>query len=89
MTTLHTLSHPRFLETCLSLIRPGDALLLIEDGVYLLGSHKLPDNIPLHALIDDARTRGLQARLESFVTPVDFPGFVTLVCQYDKLVNWI
>ncbi len=98
-TVLHTLNRPGYrdvpLRTCLALLRPGDALLLIEDGVYAAVDtpgnrelwHGLPERVACHVLAPDVHARGL-SRLQSVFTPVDDAGFVDLVCHHDKTVNW-
>lgn len=99
MATLHILSHSPFtdsrLGSCLRILGSKDALLLCGDAVYALqdGSAQrqalelMPDSIALYALDEDVQARGLvqPARL----TLVDYPAFVALSCQYDKVNTWL
>ena len=99
MATLHILSHSPFtdsrLSSCLRLLGSQDALLLCGDAVYALeaGSAQrqsfelMPESIALYALDEDLQARGLAhpARL----TRVDYPAFVALSCQYDKVNTWL
>ena len=99
MATLHVLSHSPFtdsrLSSCLRLLGSQDALLLCGDAVYALqaGSAQrqalelMPEAIALYALDEDVQARGLvqPARL----TLVDYPTFVALSCQYDKVNTWL
>jgi tRNA 2-thiouridine synthesizing protein B len=95
MATLHVLSHSPFtdsrLSSCLRILGSQDALLLCGDAVYALqaGSVQrqalelMPEAIALYALDEDVLARGLElpARLDL----IDYPGFVALSCQYDKV----
>jgi tRNA 2-thiouridine synthesizing protein B len=99
MATLHVLSHSPFtdsrLSSCLRILGSQDALLLCGDAVYALqaGSAQrqalelMPEAIALYVLEEDMQARGLapSARL----TLVDYPGFVALSCQYDKVNTWL
>lgn len=97
MTTLHVLSHSPFADTrlssCLRLLGVADGLLLCGDAVYAL----LPGSAPLaileqrkprlYALQEDLQARGLRAGDE--VTPLDYPAFVQLTLQYDRVNAWL
>lgn len=99
MATLHVLSHSPFtdnrLSSCLRILGSQDALLLCGDAVYALqaGSaqrqtlERLPEAIALYALDEDVHARDLAhpARL----TLIDYPAFVALSCQYDKVNTWL
>ena len=99
MATLHVLSHSPFtdsrLSSCLRILGSQDALLLCGDAVYALQNDSaqrqalelMPESIALYALDEDVQARGLvfPARL----TLVDYPGFVALSCQYDKVNTWL
>jgi tRNA 2-thiouridine synthesizing protein B len=99
MATLHVLSHSPFtdsrLSSCLRLLGSQDALLLCGDAVYALqaGSAQrqalelMPEAIALYALDEDVQARGL-AHPER-LTLVDYPAFVALSCQYDKVNTWL
>lgn len=99
MSTLHIVSSSVFrteaLQRAIQLARSGDAILLIEDGVYgatdapatktLLSA--LQSDVALHVLAEDLAARALPARLAEFVE-VSYAGFVDLVCQHTNSVNW-
>lgn len=97
MSVLHTVNKPATasaIPACLRLIRPGDALLLIEDGVYAAVDNPqnrelwqaLPADIRCHVLENDIRARGVDPAPP--FTAVDDAGFVDLVCHHDKTISW-
>jgi tRNA 2-thiouridine synthesizing protein B len=93
MTTLHLVARSPArsdaLEACLRSMAPGDALLLIEDGVYgALPDQSGPDEGACHVLEEDVRARGLEGRLRSGVTLVDYAGFVELVAAHERTLSW-
>ena len=95
MSCLHTISgspHTGLLDTCLSMLRPGDALLFLEDGTYYCA---IPDklasintDIELFALKEDMLARGTTDRCAKEVKLVGYSGFVQLCCDFDKIVSW-
>jgi tRNA 2-thiouridine synthesizing protein B len=97
MMTLHTLnrapSHAALLTDCLNACHRGDALLLLEDGVYcalnsLETPLQLPDDVSCFALEADVAARGLSGRLLANVTLVDDAGFVQLCCDHARSISW-
>ena len=102
MSTLHTVNRSPFehgaLESCLARVRPGSAVLLIEDGVLgaLDGSRFAPRlgvlaaaGVELFALGPDLAARGVEpARLAPCVGVVDYAGFVDLACRFARTVAW-
>ena len=99
--TLHTVNRSPFehgaLEGCLARVRPGSAVLLIEDGVLgALAESRfadrlaaLSDEVEFFALGPDLDARGIEAaRLTPFVEVVDYPGFVALACRFARTVAW-
>ncbi len=95
MSCLHTISRsPKFqlLETCLSVIGKGDALLFIEDGIYHCTSQGLLETIdastPVFALSDDMKARAVLVKIDDSVEAIDYHRFVELSCDYDKVVSW-
>lgn len=93
MSTLHIVTTSPFrtddLRRCLSLATPGDAILLIEDGV--IGANRpelenLPD-IACFVLLADLAARGLQLEYAD-MTSVDYAGFVDLVGQHHNSVTY-
>nr|WP_319528443.1 sulfurtransferase complex subunit TusB [Pseudomonas laurentiana] len=99
MSTLHVISHSPFgddrLSSCLRLLGPADGLLLCGDAVYALqpGSaplstllaHNLGER--LFALEEDLQARAIAA--ETLARNVDYPAFVALSLQYDKVNSWL
>ncbi len=67
----------------------GDALLLLDDGVYCLPDRlEFAGGIPIYALAASLRARGLEDRAPDGVTIVDYAGFVALCAQFDKTLSW-
>lgn len=99
MTALHIVNRSPTrsdaLQSCLRILAPGDALLLIEDAVYAAPDtahnrallESCPDSVPCHALRADLEARGLQALLPAIRT-VDDGGFVELVCAHTQTISW-
>lgn len=102
MSTLHTVNRSPFehgaLEACLARVRPGSAVLLIEDGVLgaLDGSRfaarlaaLAAEGVEPFALGPDLAARGVEpARLAPCVGVVDYAGFVELACRFARTVAW-
>jgi tRNA 2-thiouridine synthesizing protein B len=86
--------HPIFARA-LSLIAEGDAILLMEDGVYA-GTHRCAQQTPafgiivtpIFALKDDIMARGIDALLSPNIQTMTDAEFVELTCKYDKTVSW-
>lgn len=100
MAILHTVNKSPFerntLEACLQRASEGDAVLLIEDGVYAATSGKASDavnsasGVKFFALGPDLKARGVKEdSLIEGVQVVDFGGFVDLATQYDKVSAWL
>ncbi len=79
---------------CLQAARPGDALLLLEDGVLCALAAtwaQCParrDDIQLFVLAPDAQARGLLPHLHAAAKLVDQVGFVSLVEQHKPVLSW-
>ena len=98
MSTLHVLSHSPFTDTrlssCLRLLGSADSLLLCGDAAYALqpGSAICSElstrsGLNLYVLEEDLNTRGLA--LPAWARAVDYPGFVELSIQHDKVNTWL
>ena len=102
MSTLHTVNRSPFehgaLASCLARVRPGSAVLLIEDGVLgaLAGSPHADrlavaasGGVEVFALGPDLDARGIEAgRVADVVEVVDYAGFVDLACRFGKTATW-
>lgn len=97
MSTLHVLSHSPFgddrLNSCLRLIGASDGLLLTGDAVYALQPGTAPctalttSSPTLFVLIEDAQARALA--IPDTARGIDYPAFVELSLQYDKVNSWL
>ncbi len=94
---LHTLgrspAHNAF-HDCLAALGPGDALLLLGDGVYAarVGSQAAAllagSGASLFVLDADASLAGVRECLAPQVTLVDDDGFVALSERYSRHMAW-
>ena len=102
MSTLHTVNKSPFatqaLISCLNHAKAGDAVLMIEDGVYggLSGTGmseivtEFGKSVTLHVLAPDLAARGIDTkRLIDGVEGVDYTGFVDLVAKHDRTQAWL
>lgn len=94
MSTLHTLnkspSHKTLFEQLIEASEAGDAILLIEDGVYYCMQSTLNrrlQDMPVYALKDDLLARGIPDE-ESDTILASYEDFVELTTQHDKVINW-
>lgn len=90
--TLHIVSKSPFssnaLADCIGTFAEGDALLLIEDGVFAL-SGRMPENIavsPVYCLKADAEARGLP--VPKSIQAIDDARWVELCTQHNPIVSW-
>ncbi len=98
MTTLHTISKApsdtSLWQSCLSALLPGDALLMIENGVYAASQTSIirqlqsMNDVSLYLLSADIEARGLAEQIRTEATLVDDQQFVALCCQHAKVVSW-
>jgi tRNA 2-thiouridine synthesizing protein B len=102
MSTLHTVNKSPFERSAfisaLNHLSPGDALLMIEDGV--VGARKgsafaaLLENAAksgaFYILRPDLAARGMgEADVIPEVKCVDYGGFVDLVTQHERTLAWL
>ncbi len=96
--SLHTLnkapSGSSATQDCLAALQAGDALLLIEDGVYAaldayapLFQHAESLAIDCYVLTADTEARGLTT-LNSLFKAATYSTFVELSCQHHPVVSW-
>jgi len=102
MSTLHTVNKSPFgnsaFLSCLKHCKPGDAVILIEDGVYgaIGGSAMAKEveagigDISLYVLEGDLKARGIDAgKLLGAAKLVGYDGFVDLVTEHDRAQSWL
>jgi tRNA 2-thiouridine synthesizing protein B len=97
--TLHILNKndSTLWQTCLQSLQAGDALLLIEDGVYLAMLNSAALQVlnsqakalsSLHVLAEDLALRGISARIAPVFSCIPYQAFVELCLQHNRVVNW-
>ena len=102
MSTLHTVNKSPFdrnsLEACLRLAGKGNAVLLLEDGVYgaMQGSsaagmvEKALADVSIYVLGADMKARGVdESKIIDGIKVVDYKGFVDLTVENDKVNAWL
>jgi len=90
-------SQTRTLDSCLRLAQDGQALLLIEDGVYAATSRSPAADavrtaltrLKVFALQPDLEARGVHTAVLDGVTLVDYGGFVDLVAEHTTSNSWL
>jgi tRNA 2-thiouridine synthesizing protein B len=98
MSTLHIVAastaNSAALARCLRAAAPGDALLLIGNGVYCAIATDFPKHqargkqITWFALAADLQQRAISDQLPDSVQRVDDAGFVELVVTHQPVVSW-
>lgn len=90
--TLHIVNKSPYsssaLSDCIDNLAEGDALLLIEDGVYAINSpalDKIADR-PVYCLKADAEARGLP--VPEAVEAIDDARWVELCTRHNPIVSW-
>ncbi|WP_323844467.1 sulfurtransferase complex subunit TusB [Microbulbifer magnicolonia] len=90
--TLHIVSKSPYssnaLADCIGTFAEGDALLLIEDGVYAL-SGRMPEGIavsPVYCLRADVEARGLT--VPASIQAIDDGRWVQLCLEHNPIVSW-
>jgi tRNA 2-thiouridine synthesizing protein B len=99
MSTLHVLSHSPFADTrltsCLRMLGPDDALLLCGDATYALAESSIPrkalegrvPDLNLFVLDEDIKARSVF--VPRWAKCIDYPAFVELSIQYDRVNTWL
>jgi tRNA 2-thiouridine synthesizing protein B len=94
---LHTLSHSPWqcdIEALVRMLREGDDLLLIQDGVLaaIEGSRfvEILTNAPISvsALKEDIDARGLTGQISAKIDVVGYTDFVNLAVTHPSQMNW-
>ena len=92
MTVLHRVTRVAALEACLARAGAGDAILLVEDGVYAAMDRVWPARATphnLHVLREHLALRGLDSgRVDPAVTQIDLLGFVALAVRHAHNMEW-
>ena len=102
MALLHTVNKSPFdrnaLSDCLRRVKPGSAILLMEDGVYgALDETSVSDQIikknsevKFYVLAPDLAARGLSEKpLIEGLNLIDYDGFVNLVEECSSIQSWL
>lgn len=85
-------------DTCFRMAKPGDAILLIEDGVYAaMANSDFASNVTarlgdfsFYVLGPDVNARGLgDIPLIEDIKIVDYEGFVDLVAETKVTQSWL
>lgn len=84
-------------ESCLRLAQAGNAVLLIEDGIYAATKGSSAEtrvreacaSLKIYALQPDMDARGMTSALIEGVTLVDYSGFVDLVAEHNTSHSWL
>lgn len=94
---LHTLSHSPWqcdIEALVRMLREGDDLLLIQDGVLaaIEGSRfvEILTNAPISvsALKEDIDARGLAGQISAKIDVVGYTDFVNIAVTHSSQMNW-
>jgi len=98
MSILHLVNKSPYeknsLDTCVGYVQAGDALLLIEDGVYgAIGSGRAAAKLAgldVSVLGADLAARGIgEDKLAEGVKVVDYAAFVDMTTAKDKVQSWL
>ena len=85
MASLHLLSNPSAVASCLASVAADDAVLFLGDGVFALTVH--PNSaVRTGVLRDDAASRGVA--VPDQVRPMSQADFVDWVVTFDTSVTW-
>ena len=85
------------LDTCLRMAQPGNALLLIEDGIYAATQGSAAEarirqactTLKVYALQPDMDARGVTGKLIDGVTLIGYDGFVDLAVEHNTSNSWL
>jgi len=102
MSQLHTVNKSPLerntLESAITHAVKGNALLMIEDGVYgaIQGTQKsgmvsdAMGDISFYVMGPDLKARGIdESRIIDGIKVVDYSGFVALVAEHDVTQSWL
>lgn len=83
MAVLHLLANPAAASACVAAAGPGDAVLLLGDGIF--AAARLTTELRVGALQEDAAQRGEGLQRAEALTDADF---VDWVIGHDHSVTW-
>jgi tRNA 2-thiouridine synthesizing protein B len=98
MSILHLINKSPYernsLATCAGYAKDGDAVLLIEDGIYAAikggKAAELLAGLDVSVLGADLAARGIsEDKLVDGVAVIDYAGFVDLSIAKDKVQSWL
>lgn len=87
MATLHLISNPDALASCLAVAGGDDSLVLLEDGVYAAASlavSKQPSSPRFFAIAKDLTIRGLPAADSA----ISYEQMVALCAEHEPITSW-
>ena len=82
---LHTINKPGVLASCFDLISEKDAVVLLEDGIYL-SNQIIPGKV--YAIEADLLARGIKLSASNRIKVIDYPRFVELTIEASKTCAW-
>lgn len=89
---LHLIKSSHVLEEALLLCMASDAIVLLEEAVYAATSvHPLRSLLPkqgVYVLHGDVLARGLESRLSTNITMVDYHQLVDLTVEHSPSLTW-
>lgn len=97
--TLHLVNqspqHTDVLRQCLSVCQSGDTIVLLDDGLSLLGDRRLLEEytaahprIRWFALVPGDDSQHLRQDLQNPIQLIDFKGLVNLTIDCHPAVSW-
>ena len=100
MSILHAVNKSPFqkndLESCLSHANAGDAVIMIEDGVYgAISGTKVADQVSkseatIYVLGGDLAARGInEDKITEGIKVVGYDGFVDLASEHNAVNSWL
>lgn len=76
---------------CLEICAKGDAIVLLEDGVYAAlnrAQYKHKNGVKIYALQTDIQARGLSQQLAPSIIPINYERLVDLTVTHTPIQNW-
>ncbi|MES9939949.1 MAG: sulfurtransferase complex subunit TusB [Candidatus Thiodiazotropha sp. 6PLUC2] len=101
MSTLHTVNKSPFekssMDSCLTYAKDGSSVLLYEDAIYgaIKGSSiadkvSAKSGVSFYVLGPDLKARGVsEDKVIDGIEIVDYPKFVALAAENDKVQAWV